>query len=375
MDVPLVLVPKEVLLHSPSSEDGVSAVKERRLRIYAVEMIQRATELLRLPQICSVSAAAILQRFYFRRSLADFDVRIVAPTCLLLACKLEEHHCRLRDIVLVFHRLEMRNVVKHGVKAYVGCPTPALDSAGREIMKKEIIRVERLILRELGYVVWMLLEHPHKYVIQFVKSMVRSPNDRAKELAQKAWSYLNDSTRTVLCCMYSPHQITTASIYLAARDLKIKLPLEPPWWVLFDTELHDIQSIARTILSLYKQPPSRYIQVEAKRDPFLLGLSLATPLSMDSAAPLKSPMSDEDVQGSPPHVDASLDSDRINEMANEVDIGQSVVPQALSAAAKKLPGSFSAVESGRQRSRSPKRKVVQLKLAARPGASSKSKGL
>jgi len=158
----------EVLLHSPSSEDGVSAVKERRLRIYAVEMIQRATELLRLPQICSVSAAAILQRFYFRRSLADFDVRIVAPTCLLLACKLEEHHCRLRDIVLVFHRLEMRNVVKHGVKAYVGCPTPALDSAGREIMKKEIIRVERLILRELGYVVWMLLEHPHKYVIQFV---------------------------------------------------------------------------------------------------------------------------------------------------------------------------------------------------------------
>lgn len=359
-----VLVSKEVLLQTPSSEDGVSAVTERRLRIYGVELIQRAAKLLRLPQICSVSAAAIFQRFYFRRSLADFDVRTVAPTALLLACKLEEHHRRLRDVVLVFHRLEMRAVMDSGVAAYEHRPTPALDSTGRDVMKQEVIRVERLILRELGYVVYLLLEHPHKYVIQFVKSMVRSPQARVAELAQRAWSYLNDSTRTVLCCMYAPHQITTASIYLAACDMKIKLPIDPPWWQLFDTELQDLESIARTMLSVYRQPVARYISVPVKLDPFLYGL--ATPF-MESPGLLKSPMSDEDAQQGSPQaaVDTTVDAERINEIVNEHDAGVApLVPQSLVVAAKNL-GSFSAVDSGRPRSRSPKRKVVQLKLATR----------
>merc|ERR1719263_47180 len=164
-------------------------------------------------------------------------------------------------------------------------------------MKQEVIRVERLILRELGYVLYLLLEHPHKYVIQFVKSMVRSPQSRVAELAQKAWSYLNDSTRTVLCCMYAPHQVTTASIYLAACDMKIKLPLNPPWWTLFDTEFHDLECIARTILALYQQPVARYVSVPVKSTPFLHGL-LATPFA-ESPYPLKSPVSDEERQGSP----------------------------------------------------------------------------
>jgi hypothetical protein len=234
-------------------------------------------------------------------------------------------------------------------------------------MKQEIIRVERLILKELGYVVALLLEHPHKYVIQFIKSMVRSPQSRVAELAQRAWNYLNDATRTVLCCKYAPHKITTASIYLAAHDMKIKLPTTPPWWLLFDTELADLQSIARTILALYGQPPARYISVPAKKDSNLFGL--ATPLGMPT--PLRSPVSDEDVQTAHANAqdrDTAIDSERISEMLKE-DGGNArsehAVPSSLLAAAKNLPASFSSVEATRPRSRSPKRKVVQLKVSVR----------
>lgn len=318
------------------------------MRIYGVELIQRAAKLLRLPVICSVSAAAIFQRFYFRKSFAAFDVRTVAPAALLLASKLEEHHRRLRDVIIVFHRLEMRAVVMDcGVPMYVGGPVPSLDSAGRDAMKQEIMRVERLILHELGWVVYLLLEHPHKYVIQFVKSVVRSPQSRVVAIAEKAWGYLNDSTRTVLCCMHAPHKITTASIYLATCDMNIKLPSNPPWWTLFDTELHELESISKMMLSLYKQPPARYISVPAKMDPLLFGLGTPFPDTPFPNTPLKSPMSDDDVQASPPAGgDASAettnaaDADRINEMIKES-------------------------ETTRQRSRSPKRKVIQLQVQKR----------
>jgi len=354
-----ILEPEEILRQTPSSEDGISATTERRLRIYGVELIQRAASLLRLPQIISASGAAIFQRFFFRRSFAEFDVRTVAPTALFLACKLEEHHRRLKDVVLVFHRMEMREAIYSS--RFAGSPTPALDNGGRDAMKQEIIRVERLILKELGYVVALLLEHPHKYVIQFIKSMVRSPQSRVAELAQRAWNYLNDATRTVLCCKYAPHKITTASIYLAAHDMRIKLPTTPPWWLLFDTELVDLQSIARTMLALYGQPPARYIAVPAKI--YSNSVGLATPLWLPT--PLKSPVSDEDIQTAdtcPQDRDTAIDSERINEMLKE-DGGHARTENV--AAAKNLPAGLFSVDGVRPRSRSPKRKVVQLRVTVR----------
>lgn len=252
------VVPLEQTLQTPSREDGVSRELEEQLRSLGVELLQRATRLLRLSQLISVSAAAILQRFYYRRSLAEFDIRLGAQAALLIACKLEEQHRRVNDIVTVFHRLQMRAEETDGSPTFAGGPTPALDPATRDSMKHEVIRVERRMLGELGFAVSLLLEHPHKYVIQFVKSMVRSPQSLVKELAQTAWNYLNDATRTALCCEHQPHCIAVASIYLAAKHHKVKLPTSPPWWTVFDTSKEDMQAIAKTILKLYKRPAVSY---------------------------------------------------------------------------------------------------------------------
>lgn len=342
---------------------------EAQLRVFGVELIQAATQLLRLPQIISVSAAAIFQRFYFRRSFADFDVRLVAAASLLLACKLEEQHRRLRDVIVVFQRLQFRTV-QEGSKArgYAGGPTPAVDSASRDAMKQEVIRAERHILFELGFAVYLLLEHPHKYVIQFVKSMIRSPHWLVAELAQKAWNYLNDSTRTVLCCQYRPHQIATASIYLAARALKIRLPADPPWWAVFETEQEDLKCIAQTILRLYKRPPARYVSLLRKCQPPLLGPP--TPFA-ETPVPLRSPSDDGSVMGAgsengsiATEQDIGLDLDRIHEMMREQAGAARLEPMAPGessqvAAAAALEAT---ARSRQERSRSPRRRVVQFTL-------------
>jgi len=198
--------------------------------------------------------------------------------------------------VIVFHRLQVREAQRDGLCQHAGKTTPCADQNDKELleMKKTIIRVERHVLQELGFAVAALLEHPHKYVLQFVKSLIRTPEWLLSEFAQKAWNYLNDSTRTDLCCRYEPHQIAAASILLAARVMQIKLPSYPPWWQVFDAQIADIQYISRVIMQLYCRKAPRYIHVASKKlvpvpsDPH-------TPL-LDTPAPLQSP-SDEEKQG------------------------------------------------------------------------------
>lgn len=344
----IILVPKEVLQRTPSREDGIRQSIERRARAFGVELIQRATILLRLPQTTGVSAAAILQRFYFRRSLADFDVRVAAPAALLLACKLEETHRSLRDIVLVFHRLRMRRFGEDNTAVYAGIPTPALEPGSSDAaqMKQAVISTERHMLRELGFAVASILEHPHKYVLQFVKSLKKSTDWVLCELAQAAWNYLNDSMRTVLCCEYQPHEIASASIYLAARKLGVKFPQEPPWWTVFDTEQDTLRRIAGTIVALYTRRPMSEAEVSTLvLVPTLVDYRVppVTPL------PLPSPLSDEGPGGAASET-GSARAPPLSAAAED--------PSAAAAIAVGAAGGVEPAKAPRDRSRSRERFIV-----------------
>mmetsp|Transcript_12723 Transcript_12723/g.28120 ORF Transcript_12723/g.28120 Transcript_12723/m.28120 type:complete len:381 (+) Transcript_12723:96-1238(+) len=362
-------VPREILRRTPSRRDGVPRETEAQLRIFGAELIQRAATLLRLRQVTSVSAAAVFQRFYFRRSFAEFDARVAAAASLLLACKLEETPRRLRDVVLIFYRLRQRSTLSKEESCASFSPlieaTPATPlEGGREVLelKQEVICMERHILRELGFAVSLLLEHPHKYVIQFIKSMVRSPDWLVAELSQTAWNYLNDSMRTVLCCRFLPHEIAAAGIFLAARVKQVKLPSEPPWWELFDTKLEDLKHIARTILRLYRRPRARYIAVCGKNSA-MLG-ELATPFA-DTPGPLRSPSPDGAAPGGGSGLavgEAALDQSRIDEMLRE----QGAAPGAqIQTDAAPLRSGVAAPLPRSSRSRSPKRRVVYLTAGQR----------
>eukprot|EP00930_Biecheleria_cincta_P071508 TRINITY_DN59000_c0_g1_i1.p1 TRINITY_DN59000_c0_g1~~TRINITY_DN59000_c0_g1_i1.p1 ORF type:complete len:378 (+),score=44.62 TRINITY_DN59000_c0_g1_i1:74-1207(+) len=375
----VVLVPDDVLRSTPSHEDGIRRSTERELRAFGAVLIQRASVLLRLTQTTCVSAAAVFQRFYFRRSFAEFDVRISAAAALLLACKLEETQRRLKDIVVVFLRLHMRSLGEDGNPTYSGRPTPAVDLAGREAseMKQAIIHTERHMLQELGFALGALLEHPHKYVLQFVKSLKRNTDFVLCELAQTAWNYLNDAARTPLCCQYQPHQIATASIFLAARKLGLKLPKSPPWWTVFDTEFEEMRRIAQIIAALYRRPPPQFVSVARKTtqqlqgspseslvwSPSDEGTGIAVGCSMVGQVGFRT-------YGS---ADQGLDPTRIAEMLSEeqasAEGGRQTSPTA---------GGSGAVEKTRSRSRSPQgeqkaeRKIVTLKLGVARLGKSKS---
>jgi len=250
------VLPAAVLDQSPSLRAGVAGPMERLHRIFGCEVLQEAGILLELPQVVMVTAQSLLHRFYYRQSLLRFDVFAVAMGSLLLASKVEEQPKLVRDVIFVFYYV-------YHTRRKTANPK-ALDIGGRlySQWKVEVVNMERLILKELGFCLYRVADHPHKYLLYFVRLLGGS-----NELAQVAWNYLNDSLRLDLCVRHAAKVLAATAIYMAAR--KIGHPLPPdqiapvggigggdapkPWFALLGTDLDTMHDIANAILGLYHE--------------------------------------------------------------------------------------------------------------------------
>ena len=243
-----VLLPEEILATSPSRRDGINQEDEMKHRCFGCELVQEANILLRLPQVAAVTGQNILHRFYYRKSLKRFDAFTVAMGCVLLASKIEECPKLLREVLYVFHHMyQMRKVLKYR----------PLEIGGQRyaIWKNELISTERYILKELGFSLYNISEHPHKYILYFVKALGGDA-----ELSQIAWNYLNDSMRLDLCLRYKASSISCAALYMAARKMKFPLPDENIWLAAFGTDIETVTKISNAILSLYHMPKVQWLE-------------------------------------------------------------------------------------------------------------------
>ncbi|POM80914.1 Cyclin-L1 [Phytophthora palmivora] len=186
-----VVLPASSLACSPSLEDGISPNIERLHRSFGCELIQEAGVLLRLPQVVMATAQTLLHRFYYRKSLRHFDAFRVAVSCLFLAAKVEEKPKRIKDVLGVFYAMFRR---RKWQRSTVAQQLVDVDGATFSQWRMWLIMVERQVLIDLGFSVYNVTEHPHKYVLYYVKVL-----DGSSTLAQQAWGYINDSLRTDLC--------------------------------------------------------------------------------------------------------------------------------------------------------------------------------
>mmetsp|Transcript_22526 Transcript_22526/g.62492 ORF Transcript_22526/g.62492 Transcript_22526/m.62492 type:complete len:516 (-) Transcript_22526:652-2199(-) len=266
-------LPDETLKYgTPSRKDGVDEETEAMQRIYGCEVIQACGVCLGFPQVVMATGQVLLHRFYCKRSMRQFDIKVTALTCFWLAAKLEEVpklESNMWKVLIVFDRVTRRKDGKdpkllelHSKKYY--------------LMRDEVVRTERELLVAFGFV--MHVEHPHKHVMNYLTALSRSKNaevpptekdeQRVAALMQTAINYVNDSLRTMLCVRFKAEVVACAAIFLAARELKISLPEsddpeESNWWDLFDVRLEDIVEVCVTILGLYSLPKAYYTPLAA----------------------------------------------------------------------------------------------------------------
>jgi hypothetical protein len=244
----------------------------------------------------TATAAVLFQRFYCKRSFAQFNVkarpsrkpqltrkRLMTRSCayapalqrmaaaaVFLGAKLEEQQRRSRDVINVFHRLEKRHALQAAAMpsssdaADAPAPAPSapaapalLDPFSRRYdeLKAELIRCERLMLREFGFVAHV--EHPHKFVLNYCQVM-----DLPAPLMQAAWGAANDSLRSTLCVRFPAEAVACGAIHFAARRLGVPMPEEAPaWWGVFGVTSAQVEEVAAVVAALHAQPRAQYIEV------------------------------------------------------------------------------------------------------------------
>mmetsp|Transcript_34685 Transcript_34685/g.80966 ORF Transcript_34685/g.80966 Transcript_34685/m.80966 type:complete len:321 (+) Transcript_34685:49-1011(+) len=292
-DATRIRIPIERLECSPSSEDGIDAATEEKLRHYGATLIQKAGVLLRMPQLFIASAAVFFHRLYFEKSFAEVEVKAAAGAALFLAGKVEERVRKLSDVVLALYRVEVRE----DSPEFAGGPAPKIDKESKDYskLKRRVSDAENLILQVHAYNCDGVTEHAHKYFLEYCRQIGKSPAMSA--LAQHAWGHLNDTLISPICCIYHPSDLAAMGLLLASRDLKMKLPSRPPWWEVFDADRKQVLLLASELIKMHRRAgPPTYVQIsKGSKAP-----GASAPVS--SPGPMASPSDDE----APP---ANADSD------------------------------------------------------------------
>ena len=271
-----VLLSPEELEACPSVKDGLTSEEEQNLRNLGCEYIQISGIMLRVPQVAMANAEVLFQRFYCIKSFTINKMEEMAMACIWLASKIEEAPRRIRDVINVFHYMHQK------LKDKSCTPTPLpLDHSYIEL-KARVIKLERRLLKELGFCVHV--KHPHKSIVVFLNVLGL---DKNRDLVQTAWNYMNDSLRSVLFVSHSPETIACACIYLAARVLQVPLPNKPHWFYLFNATEEDIKQICVSILKIYQQ---------RKNIPYNLGTTVAERIEKLKEAAAQSKLKTEAVE-------------------------------------------------------------------------------
>jgi len=180
------LVDEKTVNLSYESKDFTS-LEIRRLRLYFVEYIHRiGKSILRQPVIST--AVVLFKRFYLKASFSEFDPRLVGPTMLFLAAKVEE------------------------------CSVPNFSKTLKQVDPSWPYRIENILECEfyaLHYLNFdLIVFHPYRPLTQYLADV------KMQDLLQTAWNIVNDSYRTDLSLRYAPYLIAIAAIYMACNFLQ-----------------------------------------------------------------------------------------------------------------------------------------------------------
>jgi hypothetical protein len=128
-----------------------------------------------------------------------------------------------------------------------------------ERRRADLFSTEQRVLKTLGFSVQVNL--PYTLCITYLQALDIFTHPRASELAKRAVTYLNTAlfSPQMLYLTHQPPSLATAAIYLAAREVNIKLP-EVEWWEVFDTDREELGFLCVAMLSL-----EGYAQQEKER--------------------------------------------------------------------------------------------------------------
>ncbi|KAF9606050.1 hypothetical protein IFM89_022209 [Coptis chinensis] len=208
------------VVHSPDKEKGLTLDEFKLIKMHMANYIAKLAQSVKVRQRVVATAVTYMRRVYTRKSMSEYDPRLVAPTCLYLASKAEESTVQAR--LLVFYIKKQYNDEKYRYEI------------------KDILEMEMKILEALNY--YLVVYHPYRPLSQLLQDAGMT------EMTQLSWGLVNDTYKMDLILIYSPYMIALACIYIATV---LKEKDTTAWFEELRVDMNVVKNISMEILDFY----------------------------------------------------------------------------------------------------------------------------
>uniref|UniRef100_A0A2P2LE93 B-like cyclin n=2 Tax=Rhizophora mucronata TaxID=61149 RepID=A0A2P2LE93_RHIMU len=204
-------------------EKGITLEDFKLIKYHMSNYIWKLAQQIKVRQRVVATAIAYMRRVYTRRSMSQYDPRLVAPTCLYLAAKAEESTVQARLLVFYIKKSCSDEKYKYEIK--------------------DILEMEMKVLEALDY--YLVVFHPYRSLSQLLQDA--GMND--VNMIQLSWGLVNDTYKMDLILVHPPHLIALACIYIASvqRDKDITT-----WFEELRVDMNVVKNISMEILDFYE---------------------------------------------------------------------------------------------------------------------------
>ncbi|XP_068665540.1 cyclin-C1-1-like [Aristolochia californica] len=205
---------------SIDKERGLTLEEFKLIKVHMTNYIARLAQYVKVRQRVVATAVTYFRRVYVRKSMTEYDPRLVAPTCLYLALKAEESTVQARLLVFYIKKIYPDEKYRYEIK--------------------DILEMEMKLLEALDY--YLVVYHPYRSLTQFL------PDAGLTDLTHLSWSLVNDTYRMDLILIYPPYMIALACIYIASV---LKEKETTAWFEELRVDMNVIKNISMEILDFY----------------------------------------------------------------------------------------------------------------------------
>ncbi|KAL0369428.1 UNVERIFIED_CONTAM: Cyclin-C1-2 [Sesamum angustifolium] len=231
------------VVHPLDKERGITLDDFKLIKSHIANYIARLAQNVKVRQRVVATAITYMRRVYARRSMTECDPRLVAPTSLYLAAKVEESTVQARHLVFYIKKLYSDEKYRFEVR--------------------DILEMEMKILEALNY--YLVVFHPYQALPQSGIKLLYANlllNLCSKKfcnfrLLQDAgmndamlvtWAIVNDTYKMDLILIYPPHLVALACIYIASVQ---KNKENTAWFEELQVDMNVVKNMAMEILDFY----------------------------------------------------------------------------------------------------------------------------
>ncbi|MCJ1286478.1 hypothetical protein MMC26_005824 [Xylographa opegraphella] len=244
------LATPDQLSTSSSQLDGLSSDLENSIRYTGALLTQAAGILLRLPQDIIAQAIVTFTRFYVGPEGDSFRTRAakdVSAAALYMTAKISFQPQSPRSVLNVYayllsSKFRSLNPRDDRICKEVDPEAYYLSEGDYLSQRSNLLLTESLILRTISFTTHVSL--PHHLALTYLQTLgtlPAVPTGPSKKLAQRTLAHLNTALLSpqLLYLTHQPPALAVAAIYLAAREVGVKL-VNTEWWEVFDVDREEL---------------------------------------------------------------------------------------------------------------------------------------